>query len=93
MKNNNSPKITVIMPTYERDLHNVSYKFDDFYYPPLAELGYKAWSIAKRNEWIIEQTDYVVAYNEYRGRAYNYCKKAKRKGKIIIGLGKQDETI
>ena len=63
MKNNNSPKITVIMPTYERDLHNVSYKFDDFYYPPLAELGYKAWSIAKR------------------------------KGKIIIGLGKQDETI
>ena len=88
------PQIKIMLViAYERDLEKVAYKFDDIYYPPLAELGYRGWSIAKRNEWIIDQTDYVIAYNEYQGRAYNYCKKAKRKGKIIIGLGKQDETI
>ena len=85
-------KIMLVI-AYERDLHKVAYKFDDFYYPPLAEVGYRGWSIAKRNDWIIDQTDYVIAYNEYQGRAYKYCQKAKRKGKIIIGLGKQDETI
>lgn len=88
------PQIKIMLViAYERDLEKVAYKFDDIYYPPLAELGYRGWSIAKRNDWIIEQTDYVIAYNEYQGRAYNYCKKAKRKGKTIIGLGKQDESI
>lgn len=85
-------KIMLVI-AYERDLEKVAYKFDDIYYPPQAEFGYRGWSIAKRNDWIIDQTDYVIAYNEYLGRAYNYCKKAKRKGKIIIGLRKQDETI
>ena len=88
------PNIKIMLViAYERDLEKVAYKFDDIYYPPQAEFGYRGWSIAKRNDWIIDQTDYVIAYNEYQGRAYNYCKKAKRKGKIIIGLGKQDETI
>ncbi|MBR4330041.1 MAG: hypothetical protein IKP71_09320 [Candidatus Riflebacteria bacterium] len=88
------PNIKIMLViAYERDLEKVAYKFDDIYYPPQAEFGYRGWSIAKRNDWIIDQTDYVIAYNEYQGRAYNYCKKAKRKGKIIIELGKQDETI
>ncbi len=88
------PNIKIMLViAYAQDLEKCSYNFDDFYYPKKSELGYKRWSIAKRNDWIIDQTDYVIAYNEYQGRAYNYCKKAKRKGKIIIGLGKQDETI
>ena len=78
-------KIMLVI-AYERDLHKVAYKYDDFYYPLLSEIGYRGWSIAKRNEWIIEQTDYVVACNQYQGRAYNYCKKAKNMGKIVIEI-------
>lgn len=88
------PNIKIMLViAYERDLHKCAYHFDDFYYPPLAEIGYRGWSIAKRNEWIIEATDYVIACNQYQGRAYNYCKRAKNKGKTIIEIGKQDEPI
>ncbi len=88
------PNIKIMLViAYERDLHKCGYHFDDFYYPPLAEVGYRGWSIAKRNDWIVEQTDYVIACNQYQGRAYNYCKKAKNKGKTIIEIGKQDEPV
>jgi len=78
-------KIMLVI-AYERDLHKCRYHFDDFYYPPLAEVGYRGWSIAKRNDWIVEHTDYVIACNQYQGRAYNYCKRAKNKGKTIIEI-------
>ena len=85
-------KIMLVL-AYERDLHKCRYHFNDFYFPPLAEFGYRGWSIAKRNDWIVEKTDYVIACNQYQGRAYNYCKKAKNKGKTIIEIGKQDEPV
>ena len=81
-------KIMLVI-AYAQDLERCPYNFDDVYYPPKSELGYKRWSIAKRNEWIIEQTDYIIACNQYQGRAYDYCQKAKRKGKEIIEIGKQ----
>ena len=80
-------KIMLVI-AYVQDLERCPYNFDDFYYPPKSELGYKRWGIAKRNEWIIEQTDYIIACNQYQGRAYNYCEKAKRKGKKVIEIGK-----
>ena len=79
-------KIMLVI-AYAQDLERCPYNFDDVYYPPKSELGYKRWSIAKRNEWIIGQTDYIIACNQYQGRAYNYCEKAKRKGKEIIEIG------
>ena len=81
-------KIMLVI-AYAQDLERCPYNFDDFYYPPKSELGYKRWGIAKRNEWIIDQTDYIIACNQYQGRAYDYCQKAKRKGKEIIEIGKQ----
>lgn len=87
-----SIKIMLVI-AYGNDLHKCGYSFDDFYYPPAAELGYKRWGISNRNEWIIDQTDYIIACNQYQGRAYNYCKKAKNKGKIIIEIGKPDEPV
>ena len=79
-------KIMLVI-AYAQDLERCTYNFDDFYYPQKSELGYKRWGIAKRNEWIIEQTNYIIACNQYQGRAYNYCEKAKRKGKKIIEIG------
>lgn len=81
-------KIMLVI-AYAQDLERCPYNFDDVYYPPKSELGYKRWGIAKRNEWIIDQTDYIIACNQYQGRAYDYCQKAKRKGKEIIEIGKQ----
>ena len=82
------PNIKIMLViAYAQDLEKCSYDFDDFYYPPKSELGHERWGIAKRNEWIIEQTDYIIACNQYQGRAYNYCEKAKRKGKEVIEIG------
>ena len=72
---------------YMEDLHNCIYPFDEFFYPPMSELGYKRWSISNRNEWIIENTDYIIACNQYEGRAFKFCQKAIRKGKTVIEIG------
>ena len=46
-------KIGLVL-AYAKDLEKCRYRFNDFYYPPASEFGYKRWSIAKRNEWIVE---------------------------------------
>lgn len=81
-------KIMLVI-AYVKDLERCPYNFDDFYYPMKSEMGHKRWSIAKRNEWIIEQSDFIIACNQYQGRAYNYCERAKRNGKVIIELGEK----
>ena len=85
---NDFPNIKIMLViAYVKDLEKCSYYYNDFYYPALSELGYKRWSISYRNEWIIDQSDFIIGYNRYEGRAYKYCKKAKNKGKCIIELG------
>lgn len=81
-------KIMLVI-AYAQDLERCPYNFDDIYYPTKAELANKRWSISRRNEWIIEQTDYIIACNQYQGRAYDYCRRAMRKGKEIIEIGEQ----
>ena len=38
----------------------------------------------------IENTDFIIAYNEYKGRAYEFCKQAKNKGVTIIELAEKE---
>ncbi|MCI5544713.1 MAG: hypothetical protein MSB80_07415 [Alphaproteobacteria bacterium] len=45
-------------------------------------------SIVYRNRYIIENPDFIIAYNEYHGKAYEFCKQAKGKGVKVIELGK-----
>ncbi|MBO6289262.1 MAG: hypothetical protein J6N45_02935 [Alphaproteobacteria bacterium] len=52
-------------------------------------MGYKRWCIVHRNRYIIQNTDFIIAYNEYKGRAYELCKQAKNKGLTIIELANQ----
>ncbi len=52
-------------------------------------MGYKRWCIVHRNRYIIQNTDFIIAYNEYKGRAYKFCKQAKNKGLTIIELANQ----
>ena len=47
--------------------------FDDFILPPRCEFGYKKLCVVYRNRYIIENTDFIIAYNKYKGKAYQFC--------------------
>ena len=73
-------KIMLVI-AYVKDLERCPYSFDDFYYPWKVEKSNKRWSIAKRNDWIIEQTDYVIACNYYQGRVLTTVRRPSGKEK------------
>ena len=62
----------------------------DWIYPDKSAVGYKRWCIVHRNRFIIENTDFIIAYNKYKGRAYDFCKQAKNKGVTIIELAEDE---
>lgn len=64
--------------------------FDSFIYPDRAAIGYKRWCIVHRNNWIIENTDFIIAYNRFEGRAFEVCKRARNKGIQIIELAERE---
>ena len=70
------------------ELQRIKLPFDDFVYPPKAETENKRWCIVHRNNWIVDNTDFVIAYNHYHGRAFKFCESADRKGVKVIELAK-----
>lgn len=61
-------------------------EYDSISYPPLENVPPK-FAICKRNEWMIEKSDLIIAYvNATYGGAYKSLQYAKRKGKQIINL-------
>ena len=60
--------------------------FDDFILPPKCEFGYKKLCIVYRNRYIIENTDFIIAYNKYEGRVFELCQSAGRKGVKVFEL-------
>ena len=42
-----------------------------------------------RNRYIIENTDFIIAYNRYEGKAYEFCKQARGKGVKVIELAEE----
>ena len=60
--------------------------FDEIIYPPIEQTP-KRFAISKRNEWIINQSDFIIFYVwKGYGGAYNSYKQAKRKNKPFINL-------
>ena len=60
--------------------------YDSVIYPPLEKVPLK-FAINKRNEWMIDQSDFVIAYVEHSyGGAYQSFGYAKRKKKRIVNL-------
>lgn len=64
--------------------------FDSFIYPDRAAIGYKRLCIVHRNNWIIENTNFIIAYNQLEGRAFEVCKRAKNKGVTVIELAERE---
>lgn len=60
--------------------------YDSIIYPPLEQVPLK-FAIIKRNEWMIEQSDLIIAYVKHSfGGAYQSLKYAQRKGKRTVNL-------
>ena len=60
--------------------------YDSSIYPPIESTPPK-FAIVKRNRWMIENADLIVAFvNHSYGGAYNSLQIAKRKKKTIINL-------
>ena len=60
--------------------------YNDVIFPPLESVPRK-FAILKRNEWMVEQADLVIAYVMYSwGGAVKTLEYAKRKKKTIINL-------
>ena len=60
--------------------------YDSVIYPPLEQTPLK-FAISRRNEWMVEQSDFIIAYVEYSfGGAYQSLTYARRRGKRILNL-------
>lgn len=67
-------------------LELAKYHYDDVIFPPIENVPRK-FAILKRNEWMVEEADLVIAYVKYSwGGASKTLEHAKRKKKPIINL-------
>lgn len=64
-----------------------NYLITDSILPEGAELVHPRYAISWRNRWMIDRSDYVIAYitRKYGGAA-RFVDEAKRKGKTVISL-------
>ena len=61
--------------------------FSDAVFPPGLETVPPRFAISKRNEWMLRQADYVVAYITHSwGGAARYVETAVRLGKVVVNL-------
>ena len=82
------PSIRIIhVVTSGHELNNTTLYCDGWEYPDEIERHtYKRWCIVQRNRWLIENSDFIIAFNEYEGRAFAVCKTARNKGVNVIEL-------
>ena len=75
---------TLVIPYINRDYNKLLY--DNSVYPPIENVPGK-FAILKRNEWMIQSADFVIAYVKHSwGGASTTLNFAKRKKKIIFNI-------
>ena len=86
--------LELVLPYFSQELNtnkeHYNQSFDDIVIPAeLAGVHYKA-AITKRNQWMVEQSDYLVAY-VYRdyGGAYATLRYAEKKETQVINLAEK----
>ncbi len=61
--------------------------YSDTMFPEGLELAHPRYAIAKRNEWMLAQSEYVITYVTRKwGGAYTYADMARKKKKNVIAL-------
>lgn len=62
-------------------------------YPEGIELTPPRFAIAKRNKWMVNISDYVIAYITHSfGGAWQYTTFAEKKGKLVINLADKEKA-
>ena len=62
--------------------------YDSTIYPEGLETVPRRFAISKRNQWIVNNCDMVIAFVDHNyGGAYTAYRSAKRKGKVITNIG------
>ena len=73
--------ITPYIDSNNRKLAEAQELYDDIIYPGLENVP-KRFAISRRNEWMVNQADYVIAYiSRQHGGAYKTFLYAQKKGK------------
>ena len=68
------------------DIKKITDKYDELIYPPLEHVP-RRYAIVKRNEWMVRESDTVVAYVLYSwGGAASTLRYAQKHRKQIIGF-------
>ena len=80
---NPNVKLTLVLPYLNRNYKTEGY--DESVYPPLETVPQRL-AIVKRNEWMIEQSDYIIAYAWHSGGAEMLLTmlKEKRRRSLIL---------
>jgi len=85
------PDISVVfVASTVQEMNNNVFPCNDVMLPCGCQVTYKRWCIVERNNWIIEYTDFIIAYNFMQGRAFKFCRKAARKGVKVIELANEN---
>lgn len=77
----------VVVLCYPNELQYLRCQFTDFLMPPEIEAVPKRACIVKRNQWVIDSSDYIVSYIKYKmGGAYEAIQYAEKHHKKIIEI-------
>lgn len=73
-----------ITQSYQYRNEQMKRRFNDIIYPPIENVPYR-YAIIRRNEWMIDSADIIIAYVKYSwGGAARTLEYAKRKKKTVI---------
>ena len=80
-------ELICVLPYPEKDIEYYEEYYDSVIIPECVEKTHPKGAIEKRNKWMVEQADYVIAYIAHDfGGAYQTYKHAKSKNKPIFNL-------
>jgi len=83
--------ILAYMPGKKDEYDDIPKHYDTLF-PEGLEEGPRRFAISKRNKWIVENSDYIIAYvRSGYGGAYDALKLAARRKKVIINLADSDK--
>ena len=63
-------------------------------YPEGLENTPLRFAIAKRNDWMINNSSMIIAYQKYKGtNSFKLIEKARKKSKVIVNLADQENSV
>lgn len=84
-------ELICVLPYTEKDINYYEEYYDSVMIPECVYGTHPKGAIAKRNKWMVEHSELVICYVEREeGGAYTAMRYAKRIGKKVINLAKND---